>query len=420
MIIIYNIFLHIAYFFALFAKPFLHKFKEREQNVSLTLNFIENLNHNNKKIWFHAASVGEFEQAKPIIEKIKEKYPNVQILCSFFSPSAYRTQKNYPFADYTFYLPIDLPKNAKRLVRKIKPDLVIFVRYELWANYLWQLKKINVPTFLINATAPNQNFFNKTFFMRKYYKFVFSLFTNIFTVNQFHTNYFNKLLRNNNIQTLSDTRFDRIIQKVEQAKSKAIFPKSLIKDKNIFVAGSIWEKDFLIIEPVIKKYNFTNNDKLTTILVPHEPKEKFLKAIETAFPDCIRLSLFLDNPIELNTGSVIIVDSVGKLLMLYSYATLAYVGGGFGVGVHSITEPAGYGIPVACGPNCFNSPDSRPMLDEGALNIVHSNNELYDWIYLITTDNFKYTSQANAAYNYVHSRAGSSEKFFSFIENYLE
>ncbi len=420
MIILYNIALLILYFFSFILKPFFLKFKEREKNVNLSLQSLNKLNHTRKIIWFHAASVGEFEQAKPIIETLKTKFPDVQIVCSFFSPSAYKTQAEYEYADAIFYLPLDLPTNSKLVINKIKPDAVVFVRYELWANYLLLLKKYNVPTFLVNATAPNQNFFNKTLLMKKFYRFVFSLFNAIFVVNSEHLHYFQQLKIKTDIKVLPDTRFDRIVQKVKTAKSKPIISTSSFSDKFIFVAGSIWEKDFEIIANALIKYNFSNLNKITSILVPHEPNETFLQSIETVFPNSIRLSKLLSEPQTVQPGGVVLVDNVGKLLMLYSNAHFAYVGGAFGVGVHSLTEPAGYGIPVACGPNCFNSPDAKPMLEGNALSIIHNSKDLHRWITELTIDKSTYNSRSKASRDYVYSKVGSSDKFVEFLSHSLQ
>jgi 3-deoxy-D-manno-octulosonic-acid transferase len=420
MIIIYNIALHILYFFSFILKPFFQKFNEREKNVNSSLQSLNKLDHTRKKTWFHAASVGEFEQAKPIIETLKSKFPDLQIICSFFSPSAYRTQAKYEYADATFYLPLDLPTNSKFVINKIKPNAVVFVRYELWANYLFLLKNYNVPTFLVNATAPNQNFFNKTFFMKKFYKFVFSLFHTIFVVNSDHSHYFQQLNVKFDVQVLPDTRFDRIVQKVETAKSKPIISHSSFSDKFIFVAGSIWEKDFEIIANALIKYNSNNSNKITSILVPHEPHETFLQTIETVFPNSIRLSKLLSEPQTIQSGGVVLVDSIGKLLMLYSNAYFAYVGGAFGVGVHSLTEPAGYGIPIACGPNCFNSPDAKPMLDCNALSIIRNSDEFHRLITELTNNQTLHKIRSEASRNYVYSKVGSSDKFVEFLSQFLQ
>lgn len=420
MIILYNIIFRALYFFSFVLKPFLPKFKEREKNVSLSLQSLTKLDHNRNKIWFHAASVGEFEQAKPIIELLKSKYPDIQIICSFFSPSAYKTQAKYEYADSIFYLPLDLPSKSKYIINLIKPDVVVFVRYELWANYLYILKKYNIPTFLINATAPNPNVFNKTLLMKLFYKFVFSLFHTIFVVNNDHLKYFQQLNVKSDLKLLPDTRFDRIIQKVETAKSKPIISTNSFSDKFIFVAGSIWEKDFEIISAALINYNSNNSKKITSILVPHEPKEDFLRSIETIFPNAIRLSKLLSEPQTIQSGGVVLVDSVGKLLMLYSNANFAYVGGAFGVGVHSLTEPAGYGIPVACGPNCFNSPDAKPMLDCNTLSIIHSSDEFYHWLTELINNSAIYNTRSEASRNYVYSKVGSSEKFVEFLSPFLK
>ncbi len=420
MLVLYNIFFSIAYALSFLFRWFIPKFNEREKNIKSSLQNLNLLDTSKSTIWFHAASVGEFEQAKPIIELLKEHNPEIQIVCSFFSPSAFNTQRHYPFADAIIYLPLDLPTNTKKLINKIKPKLVVFVRYELWANYLNELKNYHIPVFLVNATAPNQNFFNRTFLMKKFYKYVFSLFDAIFTVNATHTEYFTKLgLKQQSVHTLTDTRFDRIAQKVSASKQNKLLPDDLLEDELIFIAGSIWKRDFEIIKLAIEDYNRKNTQKITSILVPHEPNEEFLQYIESNLPQAIRFSKLQLSSQKVASGGVLLVDSTGKLLMLYSNAKFAYVGGAFGVGVHSLTEPAGYGLPVACGPNCYNSPDAKPMLDAGALRVIHNDGELRIWISEMANNNELRNHQAKAAYNYVHSKVGSTQKIIDFLSKYL-
>lgn len=420
MLVIYNIFFFIAYSFSFLIKLFFPKFKEREKNLKQSLQNLNKLDPNKTTIWFHAASVGEFEQAKPIIEQIKKFFPNVQILCSFFSPSAYKTQKNYEFADAIIYLPLDIPTNAKMLIERVKPKIAIFIRYELWANYISELKRQHIPVILVNATAPNQNFFNRSLIMKKFYKYVFSLFDAIFTVNSQNSEYFYNLgINHNSIYTLTDTRFDRIAQKVNASKSKKLLPDNIFEDELIFIAGSIWRKDFEIIRSALSEYNKLNSIKITSILVPHEPVDDFLQYIEASFQNTVRLSKLLTSKQKIRSGGFLLVDSVGKLLMLYANADFAYVGGAFGRGVHSLTEPAGYGLPIACGPNCFNSPDAKSMLDAGALQIIHNDKELLNWITEIVNDKNKRNLQAKASFEYVHSQVGSTKKIVEYISKHL-
>ncbi len=409
------------------------KMRSRNQNFKSALNNLNKLKSNRKHtIWIHSASMGEFEQAKPIIESLKTDVnnKNIQIVCTFFSSSGYNTQKDYFYADSVCYLPIDTIANSKKFINKIKPNLVIFIRYELWLNYLNELKKQKISTLLINATFPTA--IKKYKFLGRFYVNLFNLFDKIYTTSDEQTQLFSTLKNlTTEIISSSDTRIDRIMQKVSEAKLKPILQRSYFNNnKIIIVAGSTWEVDENYLIEAYEKLNKIYNNKLGMVLAPHEPTTEHITKLKTKTSNLLLLSEVAqeinlksnnnnNNNFNFN-NSIIVVDSIGKLLKLYGVADAAYVGGAFGIGVHSLTEPAGYSIPICTGKNCYNSPDALKLSSVGALTIAHSKKDIFDWIEKIITDkNFVEASGAAAGY-YIKNASGATKTILSEIYNFID
>lgn len=361
------------------------KLKEREKECWRIFDSINFRHHEKKVIWFHSASMGEFEQAKPVIEKIKSINKNIIIICTFFSPSGFNNQKNYLYADYILYLPFDTKKNVRKFLNKFSPDIAIFVRYEIWFNYLKELNKLKTTSILINATIPAQTILNHNFFANYYYKNIFNLLTKIYTVGDIHSNYFKNLNITSEIITLNDTRFDRVYSVVKNLNSNIYLKREYFNvDDIILVAGSSWIEDENII---LNSIELVANKNIRLILVPHEPTKDHISSLQARLPNSILLSQIsnidpiIDSDIQKQIdGRVIIVDSIGKLLSLYSVADIAYIGGAFGDGVHSVVEPACYGIPLCCGPKMTNSPDAVNLVNLNALEIIKNQNDFINWL----------------------------------------
>jgi 3-deoxy-D-manno-octulosonic-acid transferase len=417
--VLYNsIFIPFAKIIISVLKPFNKKLKEREESIKHNI-FIKIKQDEVARIWFHAASMGEFEQAKPVIEHIKSKYPEIQIIASFFSPSGYNNQKKYKFIDDIYYLPFDTKQNAVEFINSIKPNAAVFVRYEIWRNYLEYLSRKKIPSYLICATRPNSKPLRYFPFLKAFTRSNYSLFTKIYTIGELHSEYFSSLGLSSKITTLSDTRFDRIIENVEKARNNPVLPQELFSlGEFIFVAGSTWEQDEeILIETKYKIYK-DNKYKLRYIIVPHEPTPENISRIKNRLPDSILLSdlelLIKSNESIARTKSVlanknIIVDSIGKLLRLYGNADAAYIGGGFGAGIHSVTEPAGYGIPLATGPKIENSQDASELYKLGALTVIKNKKDFYKWITSLMDSEEKATEYGEIARKYVYNLTGSSK-----------
>ncbi len=420
MSFLYNfIFMPIANFLLFFIKLFNSKIKNREIACSEILNEFANSRiraNSKKKIWFHAASMGEFEQAKPIIEMFKKQNSEFLIYVSFFSPSGYNNQKNYPYADYIFYLPIDKKSNARKFIELLKPDIAVFIRYEIWFNYLNILNKNKIPIYLINATTPQSR---KLDF---YYSRCLSLFTKIFTMNPNEAEYFKTIVTDRSVYPMWDTRFDRINSNVEENRLKPLFNKELFGDRLVFACGSTWAPDEDIIISAVNRINLSqkHHNSIALIIVPHEPTKEHIAELKLKLDDYILLSELENNQTNnidlfMQKNPVIIVDSIGKLLRIYANANISYIGGAFGAGVHSVTEPAGYGVPVAVGTKYHNSPDAIELEKITVLKSVKSADELYNWLIRLIENPELIAYISQKAENYVKSRCGNSEIIYQDI-----
>jgi len=429
---IYNyIFIPLALLYVKIFKKRNAKLAEREENCRKSWEALEILPDNRKRIWFHSASMGEFEQVKSVIENIKKERPEVLIICSFFSPSGYNTQKNYPYADAIVYMPLDTKRNAKEFINLVKPDIAVFVRYEIWRNHLEVLKSKGIPRVLINATRPSQNFYRNFFLTQLFIRSSMNLFNNIFTVGRKHTKYFKQIGVRSYIRTLTDTRYDRIIAKIEEAKTKKIIPRELFDgNEYVLIAGSTWEPDERLIYKAIEDIRDELNIKIRVIYVPHEPTKERLDFLSNLLLDNF---IYLSEVLELLQSNKsyneiryiinnrdIICDSIGKLLQLYAIGDFAYIGGGFGEGVHSVAEAGGYGLPLACGPKIKKSYDALYFLENGALQIVSSSKHLEQWLYSLIIDKEKRNYLGEIPKNHIYQSAGSSRLITLKLLNQLD
>jgi len=315
---------------------------------------------NSDYIWFHAASLGEFEQARPIIEQIKEKHPYYKILLTFFSPSGYEVRKDYPLADIVCYLPFDKKKNVRKFLKLIQPKKAIFIKYEFWYNFVNELHKNDIPVYMVSAIfRPSQIFFkwygNKMRNMLTYYKCIC-----------LQDEASEKLLKSigvTNVKVCGDTRFDRVLEIRRQAKQLPIVEylarKADEENEKIIVAGSTWPKDEDILIPY-----FNSATDLKMVIAPHEIDEAHLKYIESMLHrPHIRYSKAI--PEMMGDYDCLIIDSFGLLSSIYRYGHIAYVGGGFGVGIHNVLEAVVYDIPVVFGPNFKKFREAQQLLEKG-------------------------------------------------------
>lgn len=311
-------------------------------------------------IWFHAASLGEFEQGRPIIEKIKKEHPKYKILLTFFSPSGYEVRKDYAKADVVCYLPFDKKRNVRKFLKLVQPKIAVFIKYEFWYNFVNQLHKKEIPTYMVSAIfRPDQIFF-------KWYGYpmrrILQKYTQICVQDENSKNLlFN--LKQLNVTVCGDTRFDRVIDIKNQSKPLELlelFAKQRTEgEEKIFVAGSSWPKDEDIFTPY-----FNNNLEIRLIIAPHEINEAHLKYIESNLKrPSIRYSEATIETIE--NYDCVIIDCFGLLSSAYRYGDIAYVGGGFGVGIHNVIEAATHKMPVIFGPNFKKFREAYELIENG-------------------------------------------------------
>ena len=314
-------------------------------------------NHDKEKIaWFHCASLGEFEQGRPVIEAFREAMPDHRIFLTFFSPSGYEIRKNYPGADHVFYLPADSPGMAAKFVKVLSPDIVFFIKYEYWYNYLAVLKQRGIPTYMVSAIfRSSQPFF-------RWYGSWFRKQLNNLSWFFVQDEYSESLLRKIDIQQVSvsgDTRFDRV-NAIAGQKKPVEGMDEFCKDFLVMLAGSTWPEDEKILLPFILE----TKTKFKFIIAPHEVhKERIDGLMSQVGSGGLRFSQASDKNVR--EARVLVIDSIGLLASLYRYAFVSFVGGGFGVGIHNILEPAAFGVPVIFGPNYERFREARELIREG-------------------------------------------------------
>lgn len=322
---------------------------------------------NKSRIWFHFASLGEFEQGKPLLQATRNQYPDKEIIITFFSPSGYEIRKNSPLGDLILYLPLDTTKNAEDFIAIFKPEIAIFNKYEYWYNFFAALHKNQIPIYITSAIFRPQQIFFKWYggFNRKTLHFV----THFFVQN----NLSGKLLESIGLQnfTLSgDTRFDSVL---DLSKNKKDFRsiEAFKGDKKILIAGSTWPQDEALLANYLRKLD----ENWKVIIAPHEISEEKLKALEKLIDkDFIRYSDLVSN--QKTDFKVLIIDNIGMLSSIYQYAKIAYIGGGFGAGIHNTLEAAAYGLPVIFGPKYHKFQEAKDLITQKAGFSIEDEEEL--------------------------------------------
>lgn len=365
-----------------------------------------------KLVWFHSSSLGEFEQAKPIIERLK-KEKDVNILITFFSPSGYENSKKYPHADLIAYIPFDTIGNAKKFISVTNPTLSVIMRYDIWPNMVDSLSRNNIPIYLVDATLRSSSP-RKYPFINSFHKNLFSKLTRILTVSEEDASEFKSFgFNGERIKAVGDTRFDRVYQKSLLAREKKLIKDEIIKDKKIFVAGSTWEQDEEVILPAFLKLSEVDKN-VVMIIAPHEPTLLHLEKIENEFSGKLKTIRFshLNN---YSGESVIIVDSIGILLTLYTYADVAYVGGSFKQNIHNVLEAAVYGAPVLYGPKIDNSQEAKKLLKLGGGILVNNKRDAYRNLRRLFIDEDYRKHCGKIAFDYVRNNTGATEKILQEI-----
>jgi 3-deoxy-D-manno-octulosonic-acid transferase len=405
---LYNLTLQFAQFLlkivALFS-PKIKLFVEGRKNVFLTLE--QKIKTTDKTIWFHAASLGEYEQGLPVIEEIKGKYPNHKIVVTFFSPSGYEVKKNNTVADATIYLPLDTPKNAKLFLKLVHPDLVFFIKYEFWINYLDQLKKQNIPTYLISGIFREKQLFFKWY--GGFYRKALNTFTHFFVQNENSKKLITQLGKTN-VTVSGDTRFDRVVAILEKDNTLD-FISEFKNDSITLVIGSSWPKD----ETLLIEYINSCALDIKFIIAPHNIKTEQIENLKNSITKKVVLFTEKENK-DLSQFNVFIIDTIGILTKIYSYADIAYVGGGFGnPGVHNILEPATFGVPIIIGPNYSHFEEATSLVHLGGCIPITSQKELEQTLSSLIQNNETRHNKGQICNAFVQKNKGATNSIMTKV-----
>lgn len=407
----YSLIIHLYAFFIELISPFHKKARLMRLGQWKTNGILrEKIDRNAKYIWFHASSLGEFEQGRPLIEKIKAEHPEYKILLTFFSPSGYEVRKNYGGADVVCYLPFDTPYRVKKFLDLSKPVMAIFIKYEFWDNYLSELKRRNIPVYIVSAIFRKEQLFFKWY--GGMYRKVLSYFTHIFVQDDASRELLSKY-GVTNVSVFGDTRFDRVqdvYKNTKQVPMVDLFVNNNRSDNQLtMVAGSSWQQD----EEVYLNY-FNDHPELKLIIAPHEIHKDHLMHIESMLKrPSIRLSEATEKDIK--GKSCLIVDSFGLLSSIYRYGDLAYIGGGFGAGIHNVLEAAVYGIPVIFGPKYQKFKEARDLLQVGGAFSITDEKAFESKMEELSTYRDLLEAAGAAAGDFVKSNIGATNRIIASI-----
>ena len=373
----------------------------------------EKIDRNAKYIWFHASSLGEFEQGRPMMEKIKAEHPEYKILLTFFSPSGYEVRKNYNGADVICYLPFDTPYRVKKFLNLANPSIAVFIKYEFWGNYLQELKHRNIPVYIISSIFRRDQLFFQ-WFGYPYRKMLYC-FTHLF-VQDDRSAALLKEFGITNVTVTGDTRFDRVLDVRNQARELSPVEHFVCeggKEKRLtLVAGSSWPQDEEILIPY-----FNEHPEMKLIIAPHEIHREHLMYIESLLKrPSVRLSDVFHDQSLAEGKDCLIVDSFGLLSSIYRYGTIAYIGGGFGAGIHNTLEAAVYGIPVLFGPKYHKFKEAKDLIKVGGGFSVSDKQSFCEKMDELLTYHEVLEAAGESAGQFVNGNAGATDKRLRIIK----
>ena len=385
------------------AALFKEKLRKMVQGHRATWQMLRALSGKDTYVWFHAASLGEFEQGRPLMERLRREHPEKKILLTFFSPSGYEVRKNYDGADLVCYLPFDTPLNARRFVKLARPEAAFFIKYEFWRNYIEVLYKRGIPCYSVSSIfRENQIFFRP--YGRGYARCL-SRMTHLFVQNETSR----RLLEGigvTNVDVVGDTRFDRVLD-IRNAAKPLPLAERFAGCWKVLVAGSSWPQDEEIIIPYFNKH-----PNLKLVLAPHVVSEEHLQAIERQLArPALRYSKA--TPKAVAEADCLIIDCYGLLSSIYRYASMAYVGGGFGVGIHNVPEAAVYGVPVIIGPNNKKFREAQALLRCGGCKEIAGAADFEQIMDAWLSDKEALATAGKAAGSYIADNAGAADRIFS-------
>ena len=404
MLWLYNIGIQLYGFIIYLLSPFSTKaslFIEGRKNIFKKI--AHTVDPSQKHIWFHFASLGEFEQGRTVLEKIKVLYPQKRIVITFFSPSGYEIRKNYPLADGVFYLPLDTAENAEKLIAALNPEIAIFTKYEYWYHYFKALKKNGTPLFIISGIFRASQVYFKWYgsFNRKILSFV----DHFFLQNE-ESRALLSSIQLENTSLSGDTRFDRVAENAASPKTFDLV-EEFCGTAPVLVAGSTWPDDEKILSVLISAcpdWKF--------IVAPHEVDEDHVNSLRKLLVASIKYSDLQETK---QKSQVLIIDNIGLLSSLYQYGSIAYIGGGFGAGIHNTLEAAAFGIPVIFGPKYEKFQEAKDLISLEAAVSVRNEDELLEAFKSLLTNK----QSGSAAKNYVISKTGSTDQIINYIRQYF-
>ena len=365
-------------------------------------------------IWFHTSSLGEFEQGRPVIEHLKANHPEFKIMLTFFSPSGYEIRKDYDQADYIFYLPLDTKRNAQRFLNIVRPQAVFFVKYEFWYHFLNETQKAHIPMILFSAIFREQQFFFKPY--GRFFRKVIRNYTHIFVQNQISIDLLTHI-QVKNVSIAGDTRFDRVKAIADKLEKFPII-EHFINKQLTFVIGSSWWRDLAIIVPFLNDFG----TPLKTIIAPHEINDSEIERLQDVltqksirYSECKKMDLTNTKHLkQLQESDVLILDNVGMLAWLYQYADFAYIGGGFGEGLHNTLEPAVFDTPVLFGKEYDKFQEAIDLVERGGAFSVKDRQELEAVMNDLYFNEDKRAKAAKVCTDYVLENLGSSDKIYQY------
>jgi len=363
----------------------------------------------NSSIWFHFASLGEFEQGRPVLENIRETYPGKPIVITFFSPSGYEIRKNTPLADAVYYLPADTADNARDFIETINPEIAVFTKYEYWYHFFRELNKKGVPLYIISGIFRKEQVFFKWYgsLHRKMLGFV----SHFFVQDENSKNLLQQL-NITNVTVSGDTRFDRVWANAQQPKALPEI-ENFKNGEKLFIAGSTWPQDEELLVNVIKA-----NPDWKFIIAPHEISDDKIKRLMNSLSETsgIKFSELNTKDSELRT-QVLVIDNIGMLSSLYQYGEIAYIGGGFGVGIHNTLEAAAFALPVIFGPNYQRFKEAKDMIEIGAAFTISNEAELEAINNKLMRDIAFLNEAGKKAQRYVEENIGATDKILNHIQS---
>ena len=412
MRLLYNLTIHLYLLAIRVAALFNDKAKKW---LSGRKNFFEELertiNKNDSIIWFHVASLGEFEQGKPVLEEIKKAFPSHKILLTFFSPSGYEIRKSYAGADYIFYLPIDTIKNAKKFISIVNPKIAVFVKYEFWFNYINELYKNKIPLLMVSVIfRPSQHFFK---FWGRWFRKQLHKVTWFYVQDNESVALLDKI-KVYHAGKSGDTRFDRVfdlarekrsLQQIEQFKDDAF----------LVVAGSTWLPD----EDILKYVLSQSSQPFKLIIAPHVVNESHIKELRQKFKSWSPVLFTEINPSQKITSRILILNTTGILSYVYRYADFSYIGGGFGTGIHNLLEPATYGQAVIFGPKYDKFREANELINIGSGFSIKNKEDALVIFHKLLSDKTLLKTTSIASKKYIEANTGATHKVIGKIKEYL-